>query len=309
MILLFGRLLLRIADSCRCRVSCVDSSRRVSRCAGPVLVVGAILVTLFSSFPALGSSDKTDTAVRRAALESGVSLFDQAQQLLGTDAPRARRLFESAAQQFESIVSSGVESGPLEYNLGNCYLQAGDTGRAILHYRRALRLIPNDPKLRANLREARRRCLTSIPPSRERRVLRDVFFWHYQTTEAQRLRAGLFFYVVFWLMLAGRAVWRRRWQTVAAWGFAVLTVACGASLMLEHWQARNAPAGVVTALDVSVNKGPGPGYPRQFEQPLQPGTEFTRLGQRAGWWEIELPDGKSGWIDGTRAELVDGNIS
>lgn len=283
--------------------------RRVRQGGGSFVVAGAIAVWLMVGGTArAGDGDKTATAVT-TALESGVDAYDEAQQLLGANPQRARQLFESAAQQFESIVSSGIESGPLEYNLGNSYLQAGDTGRAILHYRRALRLTPNDSKLHANLREARRRCLTSIAPSRERRFLHDLFFWHYQSTPSQRWRIALVSYVAFWLVLGGRAVWRRRWLTVVTLTAAVLAVACGASLAVADWHERNAPAGVVTALDVPVNKGPGTGYPRQFEQPLQPGTEFNRVGRRAGWWEIELPDGKGGWIDATNAGLVRGNKS
>ncbi len=53
-------------------------------------------------------------------------------------------LFRLAAQRFDSIIASGVVNGRLEFNSGNCYLQAGDLGNAILHYRRAQRLIPGD---------------------------------------------------------------------------------------------------------------------------------------------------------------------
>ena len=44
-------------------------------------------------------------------------------------------------------------------------------------------------------------------------------------------------------------------------------------------------------MDVAAYKGPGTGYQRKFEQPLQPGVEFTLRGRRGGWWNVELPDG------------------
>ena len=269
-------------------------------------LVGVLFLGLGGGF---AYSSGTPRDAWRAGLESGIEAFDQAQQLLATNPQRARQLFRAAAQHFESIAATGLQSGPLEYNLGNCYLQAGDVGRAILHYRRAQRFIPNAPKLEANLREARRRCLTSIPLSRERRFLHDVFFWHYHTTEAQRLGALLTGYVLFWLSLTLRTLMHRRWLSGAAWVAALLAVACAASLAIGAWVDRNSPQGVITSMDVPVHKGPGTGYQRQFEQPLQSGTEFTRIGGRAGWWEIELPDGQSGWIDASTAALIQGNNS
>lgn len=246
----------------------------------------------------------TQVTPLREALESGIEIFDQAQQVRAAEPQRARQLFLAAAQHFESIAAAGINSGPLEYNLGSCYLQAGETGKAILHYRRAERFMPNDAKLKANLAEARQRCLTSIPPSRKSRVLQSIFFWHYQTTMGQRLFAALALYAVCWLTISARAIWRRRWLTVTATVVGLLAVVLGLSVAATDWQDRNSPAGVILDMDVTVRKGPATGYERQFEQPLQPGTEFTRRGSRSGWWEIELPDGNTGWIEASTAELI-----
>jgi len=61
---------------------------------------------------------------------------------------------------------------------------------------------------------------------------------------------------------------------------------------------------VVIGVDVAVHKGPGAGYNRQFEQPLQPGVEFTLKERRGGWWNVELTDGKTGWVDTVHGELI-----
>ena len=46
------------------------------------------------------------------------------------------------------------------------------------------------------------------------------------------------------------------------------------------------------------------GYQRQFEQPLQPGVECTVRERRGTWWNIELVDGNTGWIQAGDAELI-----
>jgi len=264
------------------------------------------LVVLLAS-AALPIPARAQDSRLRAEFDRAMSDYDEALAIREADPDRARALYRASAQRLSSMVASGVTNGRLEYDLGNCYLQAGDLGLAVLHYRRAQRLAPRDPLLLDNLREARSRCVTHIEPTRRSTVLHGVFFWHFATTQAARLLTGLIAYGVFWALLALRVLLRRRWLTAAASVSLVLTLLLGGSVGMDAWCDRNAPAGVVTAMDVVVSKGPGPGHQRQFEQPLQPGVEFTLRERRAGWWRIELPDGKSGWIEASAADLVVGN--
>lgn len=251
----------------------------------------------------------------RQDLQFALAQFDEAQGIQHDHPQQARQLFRSAAQRLKSIVAAGVVNGRLEYNLGNCYLQAGEVGRAILHYRRAQRLVPGDDLLRNNLAVARSRCLTHVEPMRRRAVLESVFFWHYRTSIESRMRAALVAYVAFWASLLAWSIWRSPTGSaairnghgsflVAALVCAVVATASGLSAGISHWADRNAPGGVITAMDVSVYKGPGETYQRQFQEPLQPGVEFALRERRGDWWRIELADGKSGWVQAERAELI-----
>jgi len=266
------------------------------------ILLALTLVTLLAT-AALGTDLRLPVDVR-AELARANADFEDAQRIQTEDPQRARALYRSAAQRFESLISAGIESGPLEYNLGNCYLQAGDLGRAILHYRRAQRYMPNDPLLADNFREARSRRMTAIPPSRSSEFLKSVFFWHEQTTTSARTKAALALYAAFWLLITIRCWFARRWLMVTAVICGLLAAAAGASVAVDDWRDRNAPSGVLIAMDVPVYKGPGSGYQRQFEQPLQPGTEFTLRERRGQWWNIELPDGQTGWIESAAVELV-----
>ena len=110
----------------------------------------------------------------------GESSFRQANELLQTDPARARDLFQKAALCFETVRSEGgIENGRLFYNIGNIYFRLGDTGKAILNYRRAERFIPNDINLQQNLNYARSRRVDKIEPKPQTQVLRTLFFWHY----------------------------------------------------------------------------------------------------------------------------------
>lgn len=243
----------------------------------------------------------------RAEAERAREDFESAQQASTSEPERARRLFRSAAKRFETVAASGVRNGRLEYNLGNAHLQAGDVGSAILHYRRAERLIPGEPALQDNLGVARSRCLTPIAETRGRTFWRGVLFWHYTVSEAKRGQVALGLYASVWGFLAFGLASRARWPRVGAIVCALGCLALAVSVGVSRWEDRNAPSGVVITPDTVVFKGPGAGYQRQFEQPLQPGVEFSVRERRGNWWSIELPNGQGGWIESARADLVPWN--
>ena len=170
----------------------------------------------------------------QSEFEQALAAFDLAQEMRAGGPDQARQLFRSAAQRLESIAASGVANGRLEYNLGNCHLQAGDLGRAILHYRRAQRLIPGDPLLSDNLKVARSRCLTPIQPTRRSAFLHGVFFLHYDTSVGTRARAAILLYLATWVLLALRNFVRRRWVAISATVCGVIGLTLGASIMIQR---------------------------------------------------------------------------
>jgi len=239
-----------------------------------------------------------------AELDAAVREFDEAQENKASNPARSRQLFNSAAQRFESLLAAGVDNGYLQYNLGNAYLQLGDLGRAILHYRRAQRLIPGDPLLAENLGVARARSLLTIPPARHSAILQTVFFWHYHTSPSSRFVVAIGAYILFWVMLSLRAFVRLpglTWLAVIAF---LVATASGGSLAVQQWQDRTVPDAVVIESDVAVFKGPGTAYQKQFEQPLQAGVECRVREVRGDWRQIELSDGSTGWVPQAAVELV-----
>ncbi len=72
-------------------------------------------------------------------------LFEQANQAYKEDA------FEKAAGLYEEILKSGLESGEVYYNLGNCYYRLHRPGPARLNYERARKYLDDDEALQQNL--------------------------------------------------------------------------------------------------------------------------------------------------------------
>lgn len=116
---------------------------------------------------------------------------------------------EKAASLFEDFLLTHPGSHPAMYNLANCYLQLGNTGKSILWYERSLRLKPNDPDTRHNFSIANARRIDPVVEIREFFLMRWIrvasgllpvqvwailsllFFWSGIVYFAKRLRSGI----------------------------------------------------------------------------------------------------------------------
>jgi tetratricopeptide (TPR) repeat protein len=250
------------------------------------------------------SGQVTTPQQRISLLNEAIKAFDDGTAWLRSDPSTAADAFRRAEHIFQTLIDSGVQNGRLYYNLGNTQLQLGQVGRAILSYRRAERLIPGDGRLAANLKFARSLRRNQIPESGRSQLLETLFFLHYRTPLRVRFLAGLICYGAFWGVLVLRT-WVRRYRLgyVAA-VLAVLWITLGCSTLIQWGVQDRRPEGVILANDVVIRKGDGEGYEPQFKQLLHEGVEFVLLEDRGGWYHVQLPDGKEGWIQASQAERV-----
>ena len=71
--------------------------------------------------------------------------------------------YSDAIEIYESILAQQGGSLSLYYNLGNAYYKAGEIGKAILNYERALRIDANDEDTKANLDFVQSKIVDKIP--------------------------------------------------------------------------------------------------------------------------------------------------
>jgi len=64
--------------------------------------------------------------------------------------------YQQAIDQYLLFAEENGVSAALLYNLANSYAAAGQTGQAVLNYKRALRLSPGDPDIQANMEQVRK---------------------------------------------------------------------------------------------------------------------------------------------------------
>ena len=257
------------------------------------------VVFVFAALAGVSPADAEpiDRAECEQLLNEGLDLFRKADETARTDPETASELYSHAILRFERIVrDGGVRNGKLYYDIGNAYYRKGDIGHAILNYRIAQQFIPNDPNLKQNLAAALRRCKDSIPENQETRVVKTLFFWHYDLSA--RVRAIIF--VVSFATLCAFACIRlfakRPAITALLCVSAVIAGLFFGSLVTEEIRHNCNVFAVVTDDEIVARKGDGETYQPSFTEPLHAGTEVRLIENRGSWDYVELCDGRRCWL-------------
>jgi tetratricopeptide (TPR) repeat protein len=238
-------------------------------------------------------------------LSQGEQQFRRAMELDRTDPDAAKAYYQEAILHYEAIVKNGgVRNGKLYYDVGNAYFRLGDTGRAILNYKRAELFIQNDGNLRQNLDYARNRRADRIELRQKEKVLKTLFFIHYDIPSRVKLIVFAIAFGALWVSAAARLLLKKGWLKIAIAVSAVVSAAFLASLVVDSTSLSRTPEGVVTAEETIGRMGDADTYQPSFKEPLHSGSEFRLLEKRPGWWRIELENGDRTWIPEGAAELV-----
>ena len=273
-------------------------SSRVLASARKILLAVMLLATA-------AAAHALDEAGMLDLMQQGNDLFGQANEKAAVDAEAAVDLYAKAVMRYERIVKEGgIENGKLYYNIGNAYFRMKDPGRAILNYRRAQRYIPNDPNLHQNLQYARARRVDSIEERQKTRVLKTLFFWHYDLSTRTRSIVFMTAFVLLWCCALARLFVRWPFAGRLRWILLVVSLLAGGSLTAEMMHYRMVRPGVIVAGEVLARKGDSETYEPSFKEPLHAGTEFVLVEDRGDWYHIELMDGRRCWTPAASVEMV-----
>jgi tetratricopeptide (TPR) repeat protein len=204
--------------------------------------------------------------------------------------------YEAAAQEYEQLLRSGLESGNLYFNLANAYFKAGERGRAILNYERARRLMPGDPDLAANLSYAQ--SLTGADPCPLPLWRRLAFPLAHRMASSGLLWATTASYTLLFCALAAYRLWPRRprWilYGVVTLGMCVVMTATslGERLFTDEWQRQ---AVVIASGDTPARFEPAESGTVHFV--LKEGSLVSVNETRPGWLQVSRCDGRRGWVE------------
>ena len=239
------------------------------------------------------------TLCAAAGLFAVSSTFAQADATFAkTNEEYAAGRFKEAIDGYEMLVQSGQRSATLFYDLGNAYFRAGDFGRAILSYERALALEPRHPEAVANLRiardEARALELVVSAPERSLQLL---------TPNQYTIGAA----IAFWLGIFGIVILilaRRRSASLIALSILSLFIFAFAVAAIAWLDGGNKGGALAIVTDKGVEARVATAENANTVLALPPGSEIRIVSKRGDWIYAVLPNNLRGWISAKSAESV-----
>ena len=210
--------------------------------------------------------------------------------------------YEGALREYQNILNSGLKSGNLYYDIGNTYMKKGDLGKAILNYTRALRYIPNDSDVLANLRHAKARMKQQAPVEKRN----FIFRWLDRKVQPLTLNQILLIISFFYFLLIGYIILTRIFGKYANFSTFILAFICLGIILLVFpytYRIKNLKEGAVAITPIGdVKYEPKESAPSNFT--VYAGMKVYLLRTQGSWQKIKLTDGRIGWVPKGTVELI-----
>lgn len=206
--------------------------------------------------------------------------------------------YQQAINIYENLLKE-YRNAELYYNLGNSYYRCDNYTKAVIAYERAQMLNPGNRDIEHNLKIARSKTIDNITPKEE------LFFvvWYYGIINilnadqwAKAALASLILSLILFLVYL--FVENLNIRKISFWGSVMLMIV----LVLGNvfaWElkryALDSERAVVTDVEVTVKKSPTSQSSDTYT--IHEGTSVKILDDSfKGWLQIELADGREGWI-------------
>ncbi len=215
--------------------------------------------------------------------------------------------YAAAAVMYEDIIASHGTSANLYYNLGNSYYKLKDIAHAILNYERALLLNQGDSDIRGNLAIARGMTVDKVTPPSE---LFFVSWWRGFANIVSIDFWATIAIVAFALMLAGVFIYlfisALMWRKIGVYGamtMLALTLLANLAAAYQRSSIIHRTTAIVMQPAVSVKSSPSESSTSLFV--MHGGSKVEILdSSMKDWMEVELEEGKKGWVRVETIEVI-----
>ncbi|MBN1541950.1 tetratricopeptide repeat protein [candidate division KSB1 bacterium] len=214
--------------------------------------------------------------------------------------------YGEAVAAYKAVLQAGYESPELYYNLGNAYFKLQEIGKAVLYYEKAAKLAPHDADIAHNIQMAQLyvvdRIETPPPFFLQKYWTQAVMFF----SRTQLARWTLVLYLLLMALLLVRALtsgWSRH-RNLGSFASAVAVVfaLCLLVFVARERNERMVVQAVVMQDRIKVLSSPAADANPVFA--LHKGVK-VRVGEQSGpFVQIELPDGKVGWVEQDGLEKI-----
>lgn len=200
--------------------------------------------------------------------------------------------YTSAITLYDSILTKGLESSELYYNLGNCYYKAQDWVNAIWHYEKSLKLDKNYKTIQ-NLELANLKIIDRIE---EIPQLFYIKWWSNFVSIFNTLSWQLISIIIIWLALIVKILsqfinYKKEHFLSILYSFALISIFATYSSYQLNITKQEA---IIFASSIVVTNAPSINSTNLFT--LHSGTKIEILDTIGEWINIKIANGNEGWI-------------
>lgn len=205
--------------------------------------------------------------------------------------------YEKAAKLYE-VIASETENADIYYNLGNTYYRMNNLPKAILNYRRAYRIAPEDQDIVHNLQL----CQSQLKDQFD--IPQEMFFISWLNSLIKSRSAhnwgliGMVSFILIFLSFGyyiyGQHLLRRKISFISSTIFCLLFIICQIFAYIQH---KNASSIQEVIIIKPIQTYSSPSLTSQKVRKLNEGTTLVvKENFTKGWIQIEMPDKSEAWI-------------
>lgn len=214
--------------------------------------------------------------------------------------------YQEAIDTYSGILSTGVESGELYFNLANAYYKNGELANAILNYERAVLLKPHDKDIKYNLELANSQTTDKIESIDDFFISEWVQDLRNKTTSDTWAFIGVACFILTIIMAAffffSNSVILKKAGFYLGVG---LIVATGVTLTFSNSQKNKLMVrnhAIVFSPSLTVKSSPNVNGTEIFI--LHEGTKVEIVSTLGQWKEIQIADGTVGWVEESSITVI-----
>ena len=200
--------------------------------------------------------------------------------------------YTSAITLYDSILTIGLESSELYYNLGNCHYKAQDWANAIWHYEKSLKLEKNDKTIQ-NLELANLKIIDRIEE------IPQLFYkkwWSSFISIFKTFSWQLISILIIWLALTIKILsqftnFKKKHFLSVLYSILLISVIATYSSYQANITKKEA---IIFTSSIVVNSAPTTNSTNLFS--LHSGSKIEILDTIGEWINIKIANGSSGWI-------------
>lgn len=242
-----------------------------------VLKKGLLIVVLLISF--------SNFAQNEAFFEQGKTLY------------KAEK-YQDAITVWGKIEKNKQHSSSLFYNLGNAHYKLNNIGLSIYYYEKALQLSPTDKNIKNNLAFAQNATVDAIEPlpktlfAKWYKTISSIA--HYNTWALVSVVFSLACIVLFLIYYFSFSESKKRLFFIGSILSALVFIVAISVAFMTYSDFKNNHPAIIFAESTEVKSEPNLGSEEVFT--LHEGTKVQITNTEEDWVQIQLVDGKEGWI-------------